>query len=165
MILNFTAGFDETSILIKNKFPEANLNSFDFYDPAKNTEISIKRARKAYPPYPGTSQVNTSSLPSETGSADLIFVIFAAHEIRKEVERDIFFNELKRILKPAGKIVLTEHLRDLPNFLAYTIGFFHFMPLSSWRRTFNKCGLKVSDEFKITPFVSTFILEKHGTAH
>ncbi len=38
-----------------------------------------------------------------------------------------FFNELNRVLKPNGQIVVTEHLRDLNNFLAYNIGFFHFL--------------------------------------
>ena len=43
-----------------------------------------------------------------------------------ETERTLFFKELHRILKREGELVIVEHLRDLPNFLAYTIGFFHY---------------------------------------
>lgn len=50
-IININAGFDETSELLSLKFPAAGLTVFDFYDPQKHTEVSIKRARKAYPPY------------------------------------------------------------------------------------------------------------------
>ena len=32
-ILNINAGFDETSFIIQNYFPEANLKVFDFYNP------------------------------------------------------------------------------------------------------------------------------------
>jgi len=163
-LVNFSAGFDETSALIQHKFPASRLSAFDFYDPTKNTEVSIRRARKAYPSFPGTKKIEASSIQMEDNSADAAFVIFAAHEIRKEVQRDMFFLELKRIIKSEGKIVVTEHLRDIPNFVAYTIGFFHFMPLSSWRRTFKKCELRVVEEFKITPFVSTFILQKNAVA-
>ncbi len=161
-IVNINAGFDETSVLLHQKFPGAQLYVFDFYDASKHTEVSIKRARAAYPPYPGTEPIKTSHIPMEQDSADGIFIIFAAHEIRKEEERDVFFAALRRILRPGGKIVVMEHLRDLPNFLAYTIGFFHFMPKASWLRTFERTGLRVAKVIKVTPFISTFILEEYG---
>src|SRR3954467_14181058 len=53
-ILNINAGFDETSALLSRKYSSASLTVLDFYDPAKHTEVSIERARKAYGPYPGT---------------------------------------------------------------------------------------------------------------
>lgn len=87
-----------------------------------------------------------------------MFLILSAHEIRNERERHVFFRELKRILKPGGHIVVTEHLRDLPNFLVYTIGFFHFMPAGAWRRAFRDTGLRIEQQFSITPFIRTFIL-------
>lgn len=164
-LVNINAGFDETSALLKNKFPGSQLIALDFYDPFRHTEVSIKRARKAYPPYPKTSHVVTTDLNQVNESADRIFVLFAAHEIRLEDERDAFFHEMKRILKPDGQIIITEHLRDIPNFLAYNIGFFHFLPLSSWQRSFRKAGLYLISEKKITPFISTFILQKHGATH
>lgn len=163
-ILNVNAGFDETSLLLSQKYPNSELHAFDFYDPKKHTEISIKRARDAYPPYKGTIQISTSSLPIQENSADNIFVIFSAHEIRNDAERIKFFKELNRAAKHSGKIIVTEHLRDVSNFLAYTIGIFHFLPTSSWCKTFDSAGLRICDEIKITPFITTFILEKNGTA-
>jgi len=161
-IININAGFDETSTLFHHKFPGTELVVFDFYDPLKHTEVSIKRARKAYPPFQNTIRVNPSAIPLQSDCTDYIFVIFAAHEIRKEEERAAFFNELKRILKHSGKIVVMEHLRDVPNFLAYTIGAFHFMQKSSWYRTFKSTGLAVYKKIKVTPFVTVFLIEKNG---
>lgn len=163
-IVNIHAGFDETSVLLQQRFPEASLSVLDFYDPLKHTEVSIRRARKAYPPFPDTQVITTSQLPFADSSADVVFLIFAAHEIRNEQERFVFFNELRRILKPGGKIVITEHLRDFPNFMAYTIGFFHFQPLSVWQRAFKGSGLYIDSSFRFTPFIHTFILQKHGTS-
>lgn len=48
-IVNINAGFDETSAILSQKFPQSKLRVLDFYDPAKHTEISIERARRAYP--------------------------------------------------------------------------------------------------------------------
>jgi ubiquinone/menaquinone biosynthesis C-methylase UbiE len=161
-IVNINAGFDETSGLIDNKFPKAKLVVLDFYDPKTHTEISIKRARNAYPQFPNTVQVTTSKIPLETNSADLITVLFSAHEIRNEQERIVFFKELNRILQPEGQIIITEHLRDFANFCAYTIGFLHFYSKKTWHKTFHTAGFKIVKEQKITPFISTFILIKNG---
>ena len=162
LIININAGFDETSSILKNIFPRSKLKVFDFYNPEKHTEVSIKRARNAYPPFPNTQLVTTKDLPSGDNSADKIFVIFAAHEIRDEQERIYFFRELKRILKPSGQIIITEHLRDTANFLAYNIGFLHFYSKQNWRRIFQSASLYIQKEQKITPFITTFTLNKHG---
>lgn len=163
-IVTIHAGFDETSALLKAKFKNSELAVLDFYDPVKHTEVSIKRARKSYPSFPGTLSVSTRNLPIEDKSIQNIFVILSAHEIRDLEERIAFFKELGRILEPAGQILITEHLRDKVNFLAYTIGFFHFYSKSSWLKTFQSAELTVVKEMKITPFISTFILEKNGTS-
>jgi ubiquinone/menaquinone biosynthesis C-methylase UbiE len=163
-IININAGFDETSSLLKSRFSDCELLVADFYDPAKHTEVSIKRARKAYPPFPQTQQISTSHLPFESGTADKIFAILSAHEIRNDQERIVFFKELHRVINRTGRIVVTEHLRDSANFLAYNIGTFHFYSRSAWLKTFEAAGLCVSEEIKVTPFITSFILEKNGTA-
>ncbi len=162
-IVTINAGFDETSAIIQGAFKQAELQTLDFYDPDKHTEVSIKRARKAYPPHPNTLQVKTSALPLPDASVDKVFAILAAHEIRQEQERNIFFQELSRILRDDGEIIVTEHLRDTANFLAYNIGFFHFHSKRSWLNTFAAARLTVKKEFRITPFITTFILKKNGT--
>ncbi|MGV9003369.1 methyltransferase domain-containing protein [Flavobacterium sp.] len=163
IILNINAGFDETSELLKDKFPLAKLIALDFYDPSKHTEVSIKRARNAYPPYPETKTIETNSLPLEDIVADKIMVIFAAHEIRNTAERTAFFKELHRVLKPNGKLYITEHLRDIPNALVYNIGCFHFYSKASWCSIFHQSGFITPVNRKLNPFVSTFILTKNGT--
>ncbi len=102
-IVNINAGFDETSGLIQQKFPNSELVVLDFYNEKIHTEISIKRARKAYPPFPNTQSVQTSRLLLESETADLVFLIFSAHEIREEQERIVFLEEIKRILKSKRK--------------------------------------------------------------
>jgi ubiquinone/menaquinone biosynthesis C-methylase UbiE len=161
-IININAGFDETSNLLKSKFENSELFVVDFYDRTKHTEISIRRARKAYFPFPNTRQISTSYLPVEDNSADKVFSILSAHEIRNDEERVTFFQEINRVLSASGQIIVTEHLRDTVNFLAYNIGFFHFYSKPSWLKTFHLSGLKVAKEIKITPFITTFILEKNG---
>jgi ubiquinone/menaquinone biosynthesis C-methylase UbiE len=160
-IINIHAGFDETSSLLNQRFPGSSLTVLDFYDPLLHTEVSIKRARKVYPPFKTTQSVSTSDLPLSDLYADYIFIIFSAHEIRNQQERNIFFNELKRITKSSGKIIVVEHLRNTSNFLAYNIGFFHFFSSKTWYNTFKKSGLNIHQEISINPFIKAFILTLH----
>ncbi|HWJ28422.1 MAG TPA: class I SAM-dependent methyltransferase [Flavisolibacter sp.] len=163
-LVNIHAGFDEFSQLLKQQYPTCHLTVFDFYDPVKHTEVSIKRARNAYAAYPDTHPISTDQVPLQAASVDIILLILAAHEIRDQEEREQFFQRLQKSLKKEGKVIVVEHLRDLPNFLVYNIGFFHFISKSLWKRTFQNAVLEIHHEIKITPFLSTFILQKNGTA-
>ena len=80
LIVNIHAGFDETSFIIKNRFPQADLRVFDFYNPEQHTEAAIKRARKVSLVYPNTQQITSNSIPLEDRSTDIIFLLSAAHE-------------------------------------------------------------------------------------
>lgn len=160
--LNINAGFDETSVLIKQKFPNTDLTICDFFDAKKHTEISLRRARLKYPPEASTVKVTTDKLPFKDETFDFILAIFSAHEIRNQEERTRFFLELNRITKSDGCIFVTEHLRDRNNFLAYTVGFFHFYSKKTWKETFELSELKIETEIKTTPFVTTFKLLKYG---
>ena len=163
-LVNINAGFDETSHLLKEKYADCNLLVFDFYDPSKHTEISIERARKAYPAYPGTEIITTNHIRLKENSIDYVFLVLAAHEIRNNEERIMFFSQLKKILSVTGKIIIVEHQRDMYNFMAYNFGFFHFFSTSTWKKTFKAAGLTEDKEFKITPFISAFVLAKNGAA-
>jgi ubiquinone/menaquinone biosynthesis C-methylase UbiE len=159
-VVNVHAGFDETSWLLKKHFQSAKLEVFDFYDGSKHTEVSIERARKAYSSYEGTVRISTSKLPLPNKSVNFIFNIFALHEVRKRDERIIFLKEQIRALRDDGKVVIVEHVRDVPNFLAYNIGFFHFLSANEWRTNFQQAGLYADNKFKITPFITVFVLKK-----
>jgi SAM-dependent methyltransferase len=159
-LLTISAGFDEITPLLAQSWPAERLLAIDFYDPARHTEVSIKRARRAYPPVPGTQRVSTDALPLATSSADYALAFLAAHEVRDPAERAAFFQEIGRVLKPTGELIVVEHLRDTANFLAYTIGFLHFHSRRAWLATFRAAGLQVAQEVKITPFLTAFILRK-----
>lgn len=159
-IVNIHSGLDETSGTLAKHFPDAKLSVFDFYDPKKHTEISIVRAREAYPPYPATITINTESLPLAPRSTDIIFNILALHEIRNRDERISFLKQQRSAISEDGYCVVMEHLRDVPNFLAYSIGAFHFHSKKEWMQNFSQAGFRIGKSFKVTPFISVFILKK-----
>ncbi|MGJ8661825.1 MAG: methyltransferase [Bacteroidota bacterium] len=162
---NIHAGFDETSCLLRGFYPEVSWSVYDFYDPKKHTEISIKRARKAYPAVSDTVSHTTEYFPCENKRFDIILLTLAAHEIRDTEERVVYFRELSRSLNVGGEIIVTEHLRDKANMIAYNLGSLHFHSPSEWLSTFREAGLSVSGIMKPAPLITTFILIAHGETH
>ena len=163
-VANINAGFDETSEILKAKFSLEKIEMMDFYDEEKHTEVSIKRARKLYPNSPETVKISTEKIPFQNEYFDDVFLIFAAHEIRNNEERIRFFKEINRVSKTDSNIIITEHLRDVPNFLAYNIVFLHFLSLNNWKNTFEKSQFKIEKHQKQNPFINVFYLKKYGTS-
>lgn len=156
MNLNINAGFDETSYIIESILPQATLQVYDFYNSKQHTEPAIIRARKVSLVYPNTQQINSNSIPLDDNSVDNIFLISAIHEIRQHDERVQFLKECRRVCKPNGNVLMVEHLRDFPNFLAFTIGFAHFFSKQTWKKAFEEAGFTSFTERKFTPFMSIF---------
>jgi ubiquinone/menaquinone biosynthesis C-methylase UbiE len=156
LIVNINAGFDETSFILKEKFPHSDLKAFDFYNAKQHTEMAIVRARKVSLVYPDTQQIPSDAIPAKDHSADLVFLLSAAHEIRSHEEKIRFLKECRRLCKPAGKVVMVEHLRDFPNFLAFSVGFTHFFSRGVWKNAFDRAGFATFKETKFTPFMSIF---------
>lgn len=156
VFVNINAGFDETSFIIKDKFPKSELKVFDFYDADKHTEPAIIRARKVTLEYPNTQQTKYNAIPLRDNSVDVIFLLSAVHEIRNNNEKVEFLNECKRICKTNGKVIMVEHLRDVPNFFAFSVGFTHFFSSKTWKNVFKKAGFQSITETKFTQYMSIF---------
>lgn len=154
--LNINAGFDETSFIIQSILPNSKLQVYDFYNAKQHTEPAIVRARKVSLFYPNTQKINSNSIPLYDNSVDTIFLISAIHEIRKQDEKVQFLKECRRVCKPNGHVIMVEHLRDFPNFVAFTIGFTHFFSKATWKKAFEEAGFTSFNETKFTPFMSIF---------
>ena len=155
-IVNINAGFDETSFIIERQFPGAEISVFDFYNARQHSEPAIKRARKVSLTYPDTQQIASNAIPVKNGSADIVFLLSAVHEIRSHDEKIGFLRECHRVCKPGGKVIMIEHLRDFPNFLAFSVGFTHFFSRRTWKNAFESAGFSSFRENKFTPFMSVF---------
>lgn len=155
-ILNINAGFDETSFILKKHFPNSDLQVFDFYNSKQHTEPAIVRARKVSLVYPNTQPIISNKIPLKDNSVDYIFLLSAAHEIRSHAEKVQFLKECNRVCKSTGSVIMIEHLRDLPNFIAFSIGFTHFFSKKTWQKAFQEADFSSFLETKFTPFMSIF---------
>ncbi len=156
--ISIHAGFDTMTPLLRAHFSGASGTSHDVFDPVRMTEASIARARRHAGS--GSGSVDFRHLPESAGSAHAVFVLLAAHELRSQAERTGLFREIRRTLAPSGRVIVVEHLRDLPNFPAYGPGFLHFHRRRNWMKAFDRAGFSLQEERSITPFVRAFLLRE-----
>jgi SAM-dependent methyltransferase len=158
--VNIHAGLDETSLPLTAKFPLAQRRILDIYDAREMTEPSIAEARRTrIAPLPAiATDWRALSAPDEW--ADAVFLIFAAHELRNGASRSQFFQEISRVLRRGGELILVEHLRNWSNFLAFGPGFFHFLPERAWRQAAAASRLEIIRRSSLTPFIHVFVLRR-----
>ena len=126
------------------------------YNAKQHTEPAIKRARKVSLIYPNTEHIVSNFIPLKDKTVDIIFLLSAVHEIRSHDEKIQFLKECHRLCKANGKVIMIEHLRDFPNFLAFSVGFTHFFSRAVWKNAFKHAGFSSINEIKFTPFMSIF---------
>jgi len=165
-LVNLHSGFDESSERLARIFPGAKLDVLDFYDPVRMTEPSIARARRQQAGEASvwlsttTQRITVTNLPLPEGTVDAAFLIFAAHEVRDANDRQKLFDQLRRSLKPGGRLILLEHLRDAANFAVFGPQFVHFLSRRTWLEHAARSGLIAVETFTITPFVRCFVFER-----
>ena len=156
-LVNIHCGFDETSAALRRTFPASHTSTYDLFDSREMTEPSIAVAREASAA--SGIRCNLRQLPASDGIFDAALLLFAAHEIRRVNSREAFFEELKRIVKPGGYVIIVEHLRDAMNFVAFGPGVFHFLPRKAWTRL-EAFSFRREREFSFTPFVRVFVFRR-----
>jgi SAM-dependent methyltransferase len=158
--LNLHAGLDESSAAIRRLFPDSVGRTCDFHSPVEMSEASIRRARDCQRSGTPGERVDYTQLPFADRTFDAVFVLFAAHELRRAAAREVFFGEIRRVLKPGGTVLLAEHARDFANFAAFGPGFLHFQPAAEWRRLARLASMRVEKTFLKTPFVRIMLMRR-----
>ncbi len=153
------AGLD-AEVELDGVMPGRCLARLDIFDRAVMTSPSIGRARVRTPPTKAASSCSPTALALADEACDAIVVAFTAHEIRDRGARERFFSELRRSVRPGGRVLIVEHLRDLPNFLAFGPGYLHFVARREWLRLARHADFDVALERRITPFVMALSLER-----
>ena len=109
------------------------------------SEKLLDQARIKYPTYKFTHIENESSLPLSTGEIDCVYTIAVFHHLNAVMALNAL-NEIKRVLKPGGKIILSawylwswSKLKYLlPNWLRLSFGLSAKIPFRAGDQVFQR---------------------------
>lgn len=163
IIANIHAGYDESTEEIKKQFSFIeHLDIYDFYDAKKHTEPSIARARK-WIKHQNISIAIQAQSPQLMRNYDVIFLMYAIHEMRNRAEQLSFLKTLSQFLSPSGKIIILEHPRNALQWVVYNVGALHFYSNKYWLRLFSEGNFNLKIYPMNTPFTFIYVLENNST--
>jgi SAM-dependent methyltransferase len=150
------AGLDDSSEALAERYGAAGGRVLDIFSAGAMPERSIARARVERARHRAEA-ADYRRLPLAAAATDAVFLVFTAHELREAEARAQLFAEVRRALRPGGRVIVVEHLRDWWNLAAYGPGFLHFFPARTWREALAGAGLSLRTTFRFTPFVRVFV--------
>lgn len=156
---NLHVGGDEATPTLRRLYPHATGVEIDFFDPALVTEPGLLRLRGARTADGRRPMLHIDGWSPEEAQWDVAFLIFAAHEMRTRETRTALLARVRSGLRPGGRILLVEHLRDPANFLVFGPAFTHFFSNEEWLLAAKAAGFSVIRRKRVTPFVHAIVLE------
>jgi SAM-dependent methyltransferase len=154
--LNVTTGFDDSTDWLRRTIGGEGA-ALDVFDGRADHEAALQRARRRFPPDDASvASPRTIGGGRSSEQVDTAFLLMSAHEAHGP-DRDDLFEAIADRLRPGGRLILVEHLRDLPNALAFGPGAWHFQPRATWIETAGRAGLRPVTEVGLTPFVRGFV--------
>jgi ubiquinone/menaquinone biosynthesis C-methylase UbiE len=148
VVIDITCGKLRGTQGLLSRLKQGHYFLIDIYDGQKMTDSALRRAREMAPPLESDRRIyrrtgQAESLPIPHNWADLVYCSFSLHELQHSQDRQKIFAEFARILKPNGKLLMAEHGRDLPNFVAFGLGVFSFLTPAAWDKYMREAGFVI----------------------
>ena len=103
---------------------------------------------------------NVLSIPFPDNSFDLVTSSSVINNLQGDSAKNEAFNEIFRVLRPRGRFLLIEPLRDLWGFLIFTLlGVWMLLPKDRWIALLRKAGF-TNLKYKCYNHLGVFLVEK-----
>ena len=141
--------------------PRAQIHSVDCWDEELSPpDAALRELRSAEPPPEGKPSVHlvrvkNGKVPLPDASCDAVVLGIGIHEIDPPV-RERLFVEAARLLRPEGRVVLFEHVRNLRNALVFGVVIRHWPGRDAWLSALRRHFQRV-EHVAVWPTVDLFM--------
>ena len=166
-ILDIGCGTGLVSISVARQLPQAHVTGIDLFQgmsgnspsqPTRNAQIENVTDRVSF------KQGNILKIPFPDNSFDLVTAGSVLHELHGDELRLQSLSEIRRVLKPSGKFISVEMLRDRRMKFAFLLFSRVWMSKTYWKLLHEKAGFANQQIKEYTRFINlaVFVCEKTG---
>ncbi len=165
-VLDVGCGLGSTSVAVAKRLKDGRVTGVDLWNQMEIPGNSARRAaqnaaiegvadRVTFCP----EAINVLDLPFPDASFDLVTAASVLNNLSGDEHKARALAEIARVLRPGGRFLLLEPLRDLPSFLLFTpLGFWQLSHKEKWEELLRDAGF-VQPRFEQRGMVGCFLLE------
>lgn len=165
MVLDVGCGLGKTAIAVAKHLDKGKVIGIDIWNKMEILGNSPQRAYENAESEGVRGRVefqagNVVDIPFSDNSFDLVTAGSVLNNLERESDRVKSLKEIYRVLRPGGRFLLMEPLRNLRGFFLFTpFGFLHLSTKETWLRLLSGAGF-VATEYSYHTGMGCFLAEK-----
>lgn len=158
-------GLRQQAILLSSRLTTGRITVVDVYNPQLTTDSALARARRQAPPAKQDPRLDWydgqfNLLPLPDSSVEAVFVFQALSEFSQHGDRKIMLREIRRILKPNGRLLLAEQTASWLNWLLVGSSTAKLQPVEYWRELLLEAGFDILRQEQIQGLINCLRADK-----
>jgi ubiquinone/menaquinone biosynthesis C-methylase UbiE len=164
-LANIDLGLRQQAIMLSRHLTTGKITVIDVYNPQLATGSSLARARLQAPsskqdPRLTWSDGHISLLPMPDASVTAVFMSQVLSEFGQHGDQQMLLREIRRILKPGGRLLITEQTASWLNWLLVGTSSAKLQPAEYWRDLLLEAGFEIHRQENIQGLLSCLRADK-----
>ena len=164
-LANIDLGLRQQAIILSRHLTTGKITVIDVYNPQLATGAGLARARLQAPSTKQDPRLtwydgHISLLPMPDSSVTAVFMSQVLSEFSQHGDRQTLLREIRRILKPSGRLLVTEQTASWLNWLLAGTSTARLHPTEYWRDLLLEAGFEIHRQENIQGLLNCFRVDK-----
>jgi ubiquinone/menaquinone biosynthesis C-methylase UbiE len=158
-------GLRQQAILLSRSLTTGKITVVDVYNPQLTTDSALAHARREAPPAKTDPRLvwydgHFNLLPLPDASVEAVFMFQVLSEFNQHGDRQVLLREVRRILKPSGRLLITEQSASWLNWLLVRHGGANLQPVEYWQDLLQGAGFDILRQEQIQGLLNCLRADK-----
>jgi ubiquinone/menaquinone biosynthesis C-methylase UbiE len=164
-LANIDLGLRHQAILLSSHLTTGKITVVDVYNPQLTIDSALARARRQAPAAKHDPRLDWydghfNLLPLPDNSVEAVFLFQVLSEFNQHGDRQALLREVRRILKPNGRLLMSEKTASWLNWLLVSSSGTALKPVEYWHDLLVEAGFDILRQEEIQGLLSCFRADK-----